>query len=167
MTDNENKELYGNFINDVNCGTFILASQYVDKLLAKYTDVYRRKLRRIKRAIRKEKEKMNDIENRAREYLAEHSEYSEVFGGTFVAVDTLTAMVEFVKQENKRNIRPTNKATENFVGALNRESAELSIFNEVLENKCSKAKELLQKCLNTYIRDPDLRSEIEEFLKEV
>ena len=44
---------------------------------------------------------MNDIENRAREYLAEHSEYSEVFGQTFVAVDTLTAMVEFAKQETK------------------------------------------------------------------
>ena len=110
---------------------------------------------------------MNDIENRAREYLAEHSEYSEVFGQTFVAVDTLTAMVEFAKQEIKEISDPANKATENFVGALNRESAELSIFNEVLENKCSKAKELLRKCLNSYIRDPELRSEVEEFLKEV
>ena len=36
-----------------------------------------------------------ELENRAREYLAEHSEYSEVFGQTFVAVDTLTAMVDF------------------------------------------------------------------------
>lgn len=44
---------------------------------------------------------MNDIESRAREYLAEHSEYSEVFGQTFVAVDTLTAMVEFAEQETK------------------------------------------------------------------
>ena len=44
---------------------------------------------------------MNDIESRAREYLAKHSEYSEVFGQTFVAVDTLTAMVEFSKQETK------------------------------------------------------------------
>ena len=44
---------------------------------------------------------MSDIESRAREYIAEHSEYSEVFGQTFVAVDTLTAMVEFSKQETK------------------------------------------------------------------
>ena len=44
---------------------------------------------------------MADIKDRAREYLAEHSEYSEVFGETFVAVDTLTAMVDFAKRETK------------------------------------------------------------------
>ena len=44
---------------------------------------------------------MADIKDRAREYLAEHSEYSEVFGQTFVAVDILTAMVEFAEQETK------------------------------------------------------------------
>ena len=80
---------------------------------------------------------MNDIEDRAREYIAEHSEYSEVFGETFVAVDTLTAMVEFSKQETKE-----------------------------ISNQANKAKELLQKCLNTYLRDPELRSEVEEFLSE-
>ena len=80
---------------------------------------------------------MNDIENRAREYIAEHSEYSEVFGQNFVAVDTLTAMVEFSKQETKEK-----------------------------SSRINKAKELLRKCLNTYLRDPELRSEVEEFLKE-
>lgn len=44
---------------------------------------------------------MADVIDRAREYLAEHSEYSEVFGETFVAVDTVTAMVEFAEQETK------------------------------------------------------------------
>lgn len=44
---------------------------------------------------------MADIKDRAREYLAEHSEYSEAFGQTFVAVDTLTAMVDFAEQETK------------------------------------------------------------------
>ena len=44
---------------------------------------------------------MEDIKDRAREYLAEHSEYNEVFGDTFVAVDTLTAMVDFAEQETK------------------------------------------------------------------
>lgn len=44
---------------------------------------------------------MADIIDRARKYLAEHSEYSEVFGETFVAVDTLTAMVDFAEQETK------------------------------------------------------------------
>jgi molecular chaperone DnaK (HSP70) len=81
---------------------------------------------------------MSNIESRAREYITEHSEYSEVFGQTFVAIDTLTAMVEFSKQETKE-----------------------------ISNQINKAKELLQKCLNTYIRNPELKSEIEEFLKEV
>ena len=44
---------------------------------------------------------MADIKDRAREYLAKHSEYSEVFGQTFVAVDTLTDMVDFAEQETK------------------------------------------------------------------
>jgi hypothetical protein len=44
---------------------------------------------------------MADIKDRAREYIAEHSEYKEVLGETFVAVDTLTAMVEFAEQETK------------------------------------------------------------------
>ena len=44
---------------------------------------------------------MADIKDRAREYIAEHSEYSEVFGETFVAVDILTAMVDFAEQETK------------------------------------------------------------------
>ena len=44
---------------------------------------------------------MADIKDRAREYIAKHSEYSEVFGQTFVAVDTLTTMVDFAKRETK------------------------------------------------------------------
>lgn len=50
MTGKEEQELYENICNDINCGTFILAPQYVNKLLVKYTEVYRRKLRRIERA---------------------------------------------------------------------------------------------------------------------
>ena len=53
MTGKERQELYENICDDINCGTFILTPQYVDELLAKYTKVYRRKLRRIKRAVRK------------------------------------------------------------------------------------------------------------------
>ena len=52
MTEKEKKELYENIANDINCGTFILAPQYVDELLAKYTGIYRKKLMRIKRAIK-------------------------------------------------------------------------------------------------------------------
>lgn len=102
---------------------------------------------------------MNDIESRAREYLAKHSEYSEVFGGTFVAVDTLTAMVEFSKQENA-SLKEQHKTDLIQIQAiLNQRS--------IQNMKLTKAKELLQKCLNTYLRDPELRSEVEGFLKEI
>lgn len=53
MTKEEKQTLYENVCNDINCGTFILLPQYVDELIAKYTKVYRRKLRRIKRAVSK------------------------------------------------------------------------------------------------------------------
>lgn len=53
MTDKEKQELYENICNDINCGTFILAPQYVGELLAKYTKVYRKKLRRIKKLLGK------------------------------------------------------------------------------------------------------------------
>ena len=148
---------------------------------------------------------MNDIESRAREYLAEHSEYSEVFGQTFVAVDTLTAMVEFSKQETKEwkeQIEKVKYALRKIIKTVQNDrideygarlviiydiSCEIlqelekmseqhkanfiqikPIINQrsVQNNKLSKAKELLQKCLNTYLRDPELRSEVEEFLKE-
>ena len=34
MTDKEKQELYENICKDISCGTYILAPQYVDKLLA-------------------------------------------------------------------------------------------------------------------------------------
>ena len=43
-----------------------------------------------------------ELEKEAREYLADHSEYSVVFGETFVAVDTLTAMIDFAEPREKR-----------------------------------------------------------------
>ena len=53
MTDKEKKKLYEVMCNDFNCGACILTPQYVDNLLAKYTEAYRRKLRRIKKAVKK------------------------------------------------------------------------------------------------------------------
>ena len=49
MTKEEKQTLYENVCNDISCGTFILLPQYVDELITKYTKVYRRKLRRIKK----------------------------------------------------------------------------------------------------------------------
>lgn len=54
MTEKEKRTLYENIRNDIDCGTFILIPQYINKLLVKYTKVYRRKLRRIKRVMLKE-----------------------------------------------------------------------------------------------------------------
>lgn len=123
---------------------------------------------------------MNDIESRAREYLAEHSEYSEVFGQTFIAIDTLTAMVEFSEQEtkeleknynqllkDKNDLQDLNNNLINKYSKLFAEKEQLSQDNFFQKTKISKAKELLQKCLNTYLRDPELRSEVEGFLKGV
>lgn len=106
--------------------------------------------------------KMNDIKSRAQEYIAKHSEYSEEFGMTFVAVDTLTAMVEFSKQETKE-LEEKLKEHESVGNA--------QFWKNVWSWKTkaehlSKAKELLQKCLNTYIKNPELKSEIVKFLKE-
>lgn len=43
---------------------------------------------------------MKGIKARAKQYLQEHSKYNPVLKHTLVAVDTLTAMVEFAQQEN-------------------------------------------------------------------
>ncbi|MBO6101002.1 MAG: hypothetical protein J6P07_06710 [Spirochaetaceae bacterium] len=53
MTKEEKQTLYETICNDMNCGTYLLIPQYVDELIAKYTELYRRKLRRIKRVVRK------------------------------------------------------------------------------------------------------------------
>lgn len=119
---------------------------------------------------------MNDIKSRAQEYIAEHSEYSEVFGETFIAVDTLTAMVEFSKQETKE-LEKKNAELEEQLKSYNgcgdwdndfhtcRVYLQREELQECME-QLTKAKKLLQKCLNTYLRDPELRDEVEEFLKE-
>ena len=69
------------------------------------------------------------LEKDAREYLAEHSEYSEVFEETIVAVDTLTAMVDFAEPREKR------------ISELEKENAELK---ELIE----KYRQAVDKCLH-------------------
>ena len=59
-----------------------------------------------------------ELEKEAREYLAEHSKYSEVFGEFFVAVDTLTAMLDFADPREKR------------IAELEKENAELKADND-------------------------------------
>lgn len=102
-----------------------------------------------------------ELENRAREYLAEHSEYSEVFGQTFVAVDTLTAMIDFAEQETKE---------------LEKENAELKsgcgiCYRKDKEN-LTKAKKIIKALLrlwNDVMTEETVKAlvaEAEQFLKE-
>lgn len=53
MTDKEKQYLYEAIQNDINCGTFILAPQYVDKLINKYTKKSNNCLKRIAKIIQK------------------------------------------------------------------------------------------------------------------
>jgi predicted peptidase len=53
MTEKEKQELYTAISNDINCGTFILAPQYVDKLINKYTKKHRNYLKAIMKIIQK------------------------------------------------------------------------------------------------------------------
>ena len=111
-----------------------------------------------------------ELEKEAREYLAEHSKDSEVFGQTFVAVDTLTAMVDFAEPREKR------------IAELEKENAELKDKLEILiavGNTCTKglnkqlakAKELLTRFImgSVYFngKETDLVEEAEQFIREV
>lgn len=115
---------------------------------------------------------MSDAENRAREYIAKHSEYSEVFGQTFVAVDTLTAMVGFAEQETKeleQKLEQTEKDLADYqfnyptIKELQKENAELEetlgkcakmpvLYCLGAKETITKAKEIIKK-LYPFVRD--------------
>lgn len=95
---------------------------------------------------------MADIKDRAREYIAEHSEYSEVFGQTFVAVDTLTAMVEFAEQETKKLEAEKDKAWWEGFDTCKAKAGEanvkLSDEINLLKAQIEKMKEVILELLN-------------------
>ena len=111
-----------------------------------------------------------ELESRAREYLAEHSEYSEVFGQTFVAVDTLTAMVDFAEQETKE-LEKENTELEETLGKC----AKMPVLYCLgAKETINKAKEIIRDFLSVAIDyiDPidknySLIAEAEQFLSEV
>lgn len=53
-----------------------------------------------------------ELKQKAREYLKNHSKYSEVFNQTFISVDTLTAMVEFATEVTKELQEETKELQE-------------------------------------------------------
>lgn len=115
---------------------------------------------------------MADIKERAREYLAEHSEYSEVFGETFVAVDTLTAMVDFAEQENAELKKLCNVLDKSLITSTKNNIERQKIIDRY-KGKLTKAKELLKQLVNIEyaVNIPkdkirSLRVKAEQFLKE-
>ena len=131
---------------------------------------------------------MADIKDRAREYLAEHSEYSEVFGQTFVAVDTLTAMVEFAEQELKEALKSKRCNCMIYLNFkdLEKENAELKDDNKVMADnysrmeqkfydKITKATKVIKDIVEVMVIAPiqyserqkiDVLEKAEQFLKE-
>lgn len=116
-----------------------------------------------------------ELESRAREYLAEHSEYSEVFGQTFIAVDIFTAMVDFAEQETKE-LEKKNAELEETLGKC----AKMPVLYCLgAKETITKAKEIIKK-LYPFVRDKcytttlsenkerqSLITETEQFLSEV
>ena len=117
----------------------------------------------------------------ARECLAQHSEYSEVFGETFVAVDTLTAMVDFAEPREKRiaelekeNAELKYQLTHRNCLDCSNHSSKLRMRTLELEKECTNAKEIIKKFLlweNDWHEKTEskykLLKQAEQFLSEV
>ena len=79
-----------------------------------------------------------ELEKEAREYLAEHSKYSEVFGEFFVAVDTLTAMLDFAEPREKQIEIDAEQ-----IRALQKQNGELTDKVKELEAQINRAFDIL------------------------
>ena len=86
---------------------------------------------------------MADIKDRAREYLAKNSEYNEVYGEFFVAVDTMTAMIEFAEQETKE-LKEQIEIDAKQIRVLQKQNGELTDKVKELEQQIEK----MQNCRN-------------------
>ena len=117
-----------------------------------------------------------ELKQKAKEYLREHSKYSEVFNQTFICVDTLTAMVEFATEATKE--------LQEEITRLEGEREDF-LYNwycdhkggckvEDLEKQLTEAKEIIKNLLSAYTsyaddfddRDNEIVAEAEQFLKE-
>lgn len=81
-----------------------------------------------------------ELEKEAREYLAEHSKYSEVFGEFFVAVDTLTAMLDFAEPREKQIQIDAEQ-----IRALQKQNGELTDELKLTNNECKDMREELKQ----------------------
>jgi len=73
-------------------------------------------------------------------------------------VKQLADKVESIAELEKENAELKEKYVKNIT--------DCDICDTYCNSQLIKAKELLQKCLNTYLRNPELRSEVKNFLKE-
>ena len=95
-----------------------------------------------------------ELEKEAREYLAEHSKYSEVFGEFFVAVDTLTAMLDFAEPREKRikvlekeveQLRENNSYMFDTIALKSQQIEKLESTNKRISAECHKLVDSLEK----------------------
>jgi hypothetical protein len=104
-----------------------------------------------------------ELEKEAREYLAEHSEYSEVFGQTFVAVDTLTAMVDFAEPREKQIEIDARQ-----IRALQKQNGELTDKIAELKHQLGNLYEIIKRPYQfTAPKKIQMVEKAEQFLKEV
>lgn len=102
---------------------------------------------------------LNELKQEAKKYLAEHSEYSEIFGETFVAVDTLTAMVDFAESKEKR-IAELERNVAYY--AERAKHAELDGRDYVLKNK-----DLGKRCLQLQKDKGNLTDRVRELEQQI
>lgn len=67
MTEEEKQELYRNIKNDINCGTYILAPQFVDKLLTEKD----KQIEELQEEVKLEKIENKDLIERVNELEAQ------------------------------------------------------------------------------------------------
>lgn len=104
-----------------------------------------------------------ELEKEAREYLAEHSKYSEVFGEFFVAIDTLTAMLDFAEPREKQ-IEIDAKQ----IRALQKQKGELTDKVAELKKQLGNLYEIIKRPYQfTAPKKIQMVKEAEQFLKEI
>ena len=94
MTDKEKQELYENICNDINCGTYILAPQYVDKLLAELKKTYRKQRNKRIDELQKENAKLKGLVN---QYKASKCGSISLVNRNMIMFDQLTKAKEIIK----------------------------------------------------------------------
>jgi cell division protein FtsB len=99
----------------------------------------------------------------------ENMQLKEVVVGNEKEIEGLKTINSDLTKDNTVLEAQIEKMTKGDLQDLNNnlinQRSKLLAEKEQLSAKISKATELLKKCLNTYLRNPELRSEVEEFFE--